>query len=400
MVVLASFIDGIGGTLLFPFFSLYITQKFNVGMTEAGVVLGFFSFFGLIGSMIGGALTDKFGRKKLIIFGLVFSALTTLSLGLVNRMAMLYPLSVVIGLLSNMAGPAHNAMIADLLPENKRAEGFGVLRVVGNLSWIIGPTIGGLVAARSFFALFVIDSVISCIVAVVFFRLIPETKPQTPAEKQGESILSTLAGYRLVLRDYAFMAFIICGILMLVVYQQLYNTLSVYLRDVHNLDPRRYGFLLTTSAITVVLFQFSVTRWIRHRPPFVMIALGTLFYAIGFGMFGFVKAYALFALAVIIITVGEMISVPTSQSLATNFAPEDMRGRYMAMFGLGWAIPQTIGPAAAGMIIDNLNPNLLWYIGGLLCIISAFGYLVLHARLGRQKRFAPAPREPLTAQAS
>ena len=81
VVVLTSFIDGIGDTLLFPFFSLYITQKFGVGMTQAGIVLGSFSAFGLIGSMIGGALTDKFGRKSLILFGLVFSAVSTLSLG-------------------------------------------------------------------------------------------------------------------------------------------------------------------------------------------------------------------------------------------------------------------------------------------------------------------------------
>ncbi len=399
VVVLAAFIDGIGGTLLFPFFSLYITQKFNVGMTQAGFILGIFSLFGLIGSMVGGALTDKFGRKRLIMIGLIISAFSMLTLGLVETMAVLYPLAVFIGLFSHMAGPAHNAMIADLLPENKRTEGFGVLRVAGNLSWIIGPTIGGLVAARSFFALFVIDAVISCLVAVIVFKFIPETKPETSPVKRGESMLQTLAGYRLVLRDYAFMAFMTCGVLMLVVYQQMYNTLSVYLRDVHNIDPQRYGFLLTTSAVVVVLFQFSVTRWIRHSPPFVMMAVGTLFYAVGFGMFGFVSSYPLFALAIIIITIGEMVGVPTSQSLAANFAPEDMRGRYMAAFGLGWAIPQTIGPTAAGMIIDNLNPNLLWYIGGALCILSALGYLALHGRLGGQKRFAPAPLEKAAVHA-
>ncbi len=83
-VVVISFIDRIGGTMLFPFFALYITQKFQVGMTQAGFVLGIFSIFGLIGNTIGGALTDKYGRRNLILFGLVFSALSTLSLGLVN----------------------------------------------------------------------------------------------------------------------------------------------------------------------------------------------------------------------------------------------------------------------------------------------------------------------------
>src|SRR5574342_1074313 len=81
IVVGVSFIDRVGGTLLFPFFALYITQKFRVGMTEAGIILGMFSIFGLFGGMIGGALTDRFGRRKLILFGLVSSALSTLTLG-------------------------------------------------------------------------------------------------------------------------------------------------------------------------------------------------------------------------------------------------------------------------------------------------------------------------------
>ena len=398
IVVLVSFIDRIGGTLLFPFFSLYITQKFGVGMTQAGIILGMFSAFGLIGSMVGGALTDKFGRRRLILFGLVFSALSTLTLGLVNTLAMLYPLVVVIGLLSNIAGPAHDAMIADLLPENKRSEGFGILRVVGNLAWIIGPTIGGVVAARSFFMLFVIDSVLSCIVAVIFYKLIPETKPAAPAEKSHESVWQTVAGYRHVLRDFAFMAFLVASMLMLAVYQQMYNTLPVYLRDTHGFTPSAYGFFLTTSAITVVLFQFWVTRIIKARPPFLMMALGTVFYAIGFGMIGFISAYLLFLLVSVVITIGEMIIMPTSQALAANFAPVEMRGRYMAVFGLSWAIPSMIGPGAGGWILDNFNPNLLWYVGGILCFVSAISFLGLQIKLGGQKRFETKVLEELPAE--
>ncbi|HEX2981663.1 MAG TPA: MFS transporter, partial [Anaerolineaceae bacterium] len=334
IVVAVAFIDRIGGTLLFPFFSLYITQKFNVGMTQAGVVLGMFSIFGLFGGMIGGALSDKFGRRKLILFGLVSSALSTLGLGMVNSLSVLYAVAIVVGLLSDFAGPAHQAMIADILPEKQRQEGFGILRVVANMSWIIGPTIGGFVANRSFFALFVMDAVISCFVAVLFYLLISETKPEPRPGQERESILQIFKGYGQVTKDFAFMAFLVASMLMGTVYQQMYNSLSVYLRDHHGIDPQGYGFLLTASAITVILFQFTVTRLIKRRPPFLMMALGTVFYMIGFGMFGFVNAYVLFAAAIVIITIGEMVIMPTSQALAANFAPADMRGRYMAVYGL------------------------------------------------------------------
>lgn len=395
IVVGISFVDRVGGTLLFPFFALYITQKFGVGMTEAGILLGMMSAFGLVGNLAGGALTDRFGRKRLILFGLVFSALSTLSFGLINEIRYMYPLVIMVGLIGHISGPAHDAMIADILPEEKRPEGFGILRVVGNLAWIIGPTIGGFVANINFFYLFVIDAIISCLVALMFFRMLPETRPQTHTEAHAahrqESLWETTAGYFTVLTNLAFVAFILANILMLIVYQQMYGTLSVFLRDVHGIEPRQYGFLMTSSAITVVLLQFSFSRWLRGRAPFLMMAAGTIFYMIGFAMFGFVSTYALFVTAIVVITIGEMIVVPVSQGLAANFAPEDMRGRYMAFFGLSWAIPSTIGPGAAGYILDNFNPNLLWYIGGALCGLSALAYWGLHLSIGKQKRFQSRP---------
>ena len=400
IVVAISFVDRIGNTLLFPFFALYITQKFSVGMTQAGILLGMSSLFGLICSTIGGALTDKFGRKQLILFGLVFSAISSLSLGLVDSLSAMYPLMIFVGLLSSVSHPAHDAMIADILPDKQRQEGFGILRVVGNLSWIIGPTIGGFLANINFFYLFLIDAVISCIVAAIIFRVIPETKPEPHAHAESETLLQTVAGYRIVFRDLAYMAFMLAGMLMLVVYQQMYGTLSVYLRDNHGISPSGYGFLMTTSAITVILFQFWVTRVIKHRPPFLMMALGTFFYMIGFTLFGMVAAYSLFALNIVIITIGEMIVMPTSQALAANFAPSAMRGRYMAIFGLSWAIPSTVGPGAAGYILDNYNPDLLWYIGGAICALSVLAYYALHLRLGTKPEFAPAQHETAPMRAT
>lgn len=400
IVVSVRFVDGIGGTLLFPFFALYITQKFGVGMTQAGILLGMSSLFGLVGSMLGGALTDKFGRKQLILFGLVFSAISTLGFGLVNTISIMYPMVIVVGLLSSIAHPAHEAMIADILPENKRQEGFGILRVVANYAWIIGPTIGGFLANINFFYLFVIDSVISCIVAVIIARTIPETKPEAHGHEQSESFLKTVTGYRFVLRDSAFISFIVANILMLLVYQQMYGSLSVYLRDNHGINPQGYGFLMTTSAITVVLFQFWLTRQIKHRPPFLMMAFGTIFYVIGFLLFGIVTTFVLFALNIVIITIGEMIVVPTSQALVAGFAPKAMRGRYMAIAGLSWAIPSTIGPGAAGYILDNYNPNLLWYIGGALCGLSVLAFYALHLRLGAMPEFVPSRDDALSFPAT
>jgi len=385
VVTFASFIDQLGGKLVYPFFTLYITAKFGIGMTQAGVLLMVWSFSGFLGSFIGGALSDRFGRKVMVLFGLVFSAVSSIGIGLATELWMMYFLAFFVGVLSDIAGPAWQAMVADILPENQRTEGFGVMRVTGNLAWIIGPTIGGLLSTYSFLLLFVLDAISSIITALVIYRHIPETKPEisTPDE-QKEPLIKTVAGYTKVFGDKLFMAFILASMMALVVYLQMYSTLSVYLRDHHGFSTQLFGYLLTSSAIMVVIFQFWISRQVKKYPPMLMMALGSAFYAVGFTMFGFVATYALFVLAIILITIGEMVDMPVSQKLAADFAPEDMRGRYMAVFGLSWAIPAMFGPIAAGYILDNLNPNLLWYAGGVICVFSMFGFILLNQATRRR----------------
>jgi MFS family permease len=189
------------------------------------------------------------------------------------------------------------------------------------------------------------------------------------------------------------MGFIVTGIVSLFVYQQQYSSLPVYLRDVHHINSQVYGVMLSISGLEVVLLQFWVSRIIRKYAPFHMMTLGTLFFMIGFTMIGLVRGVPLFLFSVVVITAGEMIVFPTNRVIAVNFAPADMRGRYMAIYDLGWTLPATIGPAAAGLVLDYYEPNLLWYIGGVMCAISALGFYALHLRLGAQARFAPVTDE-------
>ena len=369
-------------------------------MAEAGVLLGMSSLFGLLGSMVGGALADRFGRRRLIVFGLVFSALSSLLFGLASDINVLYPLVIVVGLLSSVAHPAHDAMLADILPEKKRQEGFGILRVVFNYAWIFGTALGGFIATRSFFALFMIDAVLSCIVAALIYRLLPETSPtEHDRANEEKSLWGTIIGYRIVLRDLFYVGFIFACILAMLVYQQQYSTLSVYMRDVHHIDSKGYGLILSITGLEVVLFQFWISRTIRRHAPFLIMTLSTIFFAIGVFMYGLVSSFAMFVVAAIIVCIGEMLFFPTSQALVAGFAPEDMRGRYMAISGLTWSIPSTIGPGAAGYILDHTNPNSLWQIGGYICILAAVGYYALHLRLRSHPQFVPVKEDVETAPA-
>jgi MFS family permease len=145
---------------------------------------------------------------------------------------------------------------------------------------------------------------------------------------------------------------------------------------------------MTLNAGMVVLFQFMITRKISKHPPMLILALGSLFYVIGFGMYGFVSAYLMFMVAMAIITIGEMVIIPVAQAYVGEAAPEDMRGRYSGVMGFSWMIPWMIGPLLAGLIMDNGDPNWVWYGSAILGLISTLGFLWL--RKSHDKDWTPA----------
>ena len=372
------FIDRLGGFMLYPFFALYLTQKFNIGMATVGILFAIFSVSGMVGSALGGAIADRMGRKVVIIASLILSSFSALGMGFAPTLGIFIAVVVIVGTLGNIGGPAHEAVVADLLPPQRRAEGYGIIRVVFNTAVIIAPPIAGLLISRSYLTLFLVDAVISVISAGIVLFALPETKPQAHAHAKPETMKQTFAGYGRVFKDTPFLAFIGVTVMMTLVYMNMNSTLGVFLRDHHGLPEVRYGLLLSINAVMVVLFQFWVTRRLEKYKPLLMMAVGSLLYAIGFAMYGFVATYAFFVLAMVIITIGEMVVSPFQQSLVASFAPEDMRGRYMAVSGLTWSISFTVGPYFAGLILDSANPSFLWALCGLIGILATLGFATLN----------------------
>ena len=372
------FIDRLGGFMLYPFFALYLTQKFDIGMSTVGLIFAIFSISGMIGSALGGAIADRMGRKVVIIFSLILSSLSALGMGFAPSIGIFIAVVAVVGTLSSIGQPAHEAVVADLLPPEKRAEGYGIIRVIFNVAVIIAPPIAGLLISRSYLTLFLTDAVISLISAAIVLLALPETKPQTQAHTKPESMKQTFAGYGRVFKDTPFLAFIGVTVLMTLVYMNMNSTLGVYLRDEHGVPEVRYALLLSINAIIVVLFQFGITRQLEKYKPLLMMAAGSLLYAIGFSMYGYVSTFAFFIIAMVIITIGEMVVSPFQQSLVASFAPESMRGRYMAVSGLSWSISFTVGPYFAGLILDSANPSRLWAMCGLVGILATLGFAVLN----------------------
>jgi len=382
VLVATYFIDRLGGAFVFPFFTLYVTARYGVSMTTVGLAFGVMALSSAIGTTVGGALADRVGRKVMLLVGLLASGLSAIGMGLAPTFPILFVVAVGVALVGDAGMPAGQAMVADLVPPEKRGSAYGLIRVAANLAITIGPALGGLIAARSYMALFILDAVLTSIAAVFAFFLLPETLPERTPEAKGESMLTTLRGYGTVLKDRVFLVILLAWAVLGTVYMQMNVTLAPFLRDTHGLPESGFGFLLAMNAFMVVVFQFRITRETDKHPPLPVVALGAALVAVGLGMFGLGDDIPWFVLSMVILTIGEMIAFPVSQVIVAALAPEDKRGRYMAAFGWAWTVAVALGPLLGGLVLDNFVPQMLWIFTGLVGLVSAGLFLVVRSMTG------------------
>ncbi len=386
MLATAVLIDAMGGWLIFPFFALYVTDKLNVSLAQVGLLYFFWALTGLLGNTVGGALADRGGRKRMVINGLVLSAVTSLMIVLAPTYSWQLVAAAIGGFFSRIGQPAWHAMIADTLSEEQYADGFGIVRIVDNLAAMIAPAIGGLLASVSYVLLFSVDILSSTLAAIFVARNLRETHPRTSAGKTTtQSMSSVFRGYLLALKDFKLVAVTMLTVLVGLAHFQLLFAFPVFLRDVHGFAPKVYGGLMSLAGAMVILFQFSLTRTLTHRSQVGQLAFGSLLFAAGFGLIGIIRTIPSFVLVMMLITFAGMIYFPVQQSLAALIAPEEMRGRYIAVAMQALSIPPLLGPGLAGLLLDRASPNLLWFLVAILCLVGSLGYLALGSRFGKKR---------------
>jgi MFS family permease len=373
-------VNAAGSGLVFPFFTLYVRQRFGIPMLTIGAAMSAMAGAGLVSGAVGGALADRLGRKKLMIGGLTLGATALFSMGLVESVGAFVGVAIFMNLTSPVFGPASQAMISDLVEPGKRARAYGLIRVAFNLGVVIGPAIGGFLAQRSYFILFASDAITSLIFAGIILFFIAETRPEV---RRGDGA-ALRAAYEPLLGDTSFVLFCLVSVAVTAVYAQMSSTWPLFMKENYGILERQYGLMLSLNAAMVVLFQFPIARFTERYARTTMLAWGTALYAIGFGLVGFVTTAPLFTLAIAIWTVGEMVHVPVSQAYVADVAPEDMRGRYMGAAGLTWGIGWGIGPFLAGMVMDRADPHYVWYG----CLVIGMAAAMAFLRLGHWRHGA------------
>jgi MFS family permease len=272
-----------------------------------------------------------------------------------------------------------DAMLADMIDAEHRAEAYSIMRMGNNLGISIGPMIGGFVAGASYASAFLIAASGQIFYGLGLFFWAKETL----FKKTAPPVSEPLGGYAPVLKDRYFISFAGAVAVNTIVAAMMWQLLSVYTNANYGMTESMFGFLPTTNALMVVLFQFLVTRFTRRFKPVYMVALGAFVYACSALSVAFGSGFWGFWLSMVIMTTGELILVPTATTYVANRAPADMRGRYMSLYGLTWSIARGIGPIYGGLLNDNLGPRFIWYGAFAVGMVSVVWLMIMARNKGK-----------------
>lgn len=391
------FIGSAGGSLVWPFLTIYLRQRLNLPLTTVGFLFAISSGVGLFSQAIWGSVVDRFGRKLAMVVGLLNEIMVMVGLALLGSLEAYAVLIALSGLIEPASRIGSDAMIADLVEADKRAGAYALLRMMSNAGVAIGPAVGGFLAATSYFLSFSTAAATASVVLLLTIFLVKETKPELP-EVEEEEVYRPAGGYGYILRDLYFLAFCGASILLLMAYQPFLQILPVYMKEGFGIAESGFGMIMATNGLMIVFFQFAVTRVTERYPDTYVMAVGAFFTGLGALAAALSNNFWLFLLAMIIITIGELIWAPTSIAFVAKVAPIDMRGRYMGVYGVAGGIAWGIGPITSGYFYDNIAPVSIWYLAlvlGMVCTL-AFGFIGKMASLARQPSLAIDPQDETT----
>lgn len=371
----------LGFALSIPFLSLYLHEDLGIPMTQVGIML---TCAGLIGSgaaTLGGALSDRFGRKGLLVFFMLCRMLTFVVLSFLVwhrtsfvSFAMIYIVSAPLG---TAMMPIMDAIIADVTGINKRAEAYGILRIAANMGWALGPALGGFLVSGGYHLLFLVTAVSLAFSASLITWRLRETHFISKIETRNLDL-------GIVIRDRVLFRFLMICLIMYIVKGQLIATLSVYASGNVGLTKAQIGLLYFENGAMVAVFQLFITRMVKRFKPLKILISAALLYGAGFFLVGRSHSALTLAFCVAMITTAEMMEAPTTTTFISRLAPEGRTGVYMGSFSLVMHLGWTIGPLVGGLLLDNfVDPVNVWNTIGMFALLASVGFFILQQKKTR-----------------
>jgi MFS family permease len=388
LLMLGMLINTTGAGFIWPFLNVYLNQELGIPLTLATMLPLLEQSISIFSTLGAGWFADRFGRKLLMALSLGATCLVYLGMAFAREWWIFAVLIGLRGLFLPLYRVAADAMVADLIPdEQERLPAYSLLRTANNIGWAIGPVLGGIVAAISYQLSFMSAAsamlTYALIVALGMHETLPAVRRRADAPAGAAIHPEPAGGYQRVFRDAIFLVALLAFAFNGMGAGLPFQLLGLYSKQVFQISEAQTGLVIMVNALMVVFLQVPVSRAVRRFDPLKVLAVGALFYAIGITSFAYGAQILQFAASMAVLTFGELLIAPTFTSFAVNRAPENLRGRYMGVYWIGWSFSRGIGPALAGRVYDNIGPGAIWYMGGAWNLLSAliFAALALYQKV-------------------
>ena len=366
-VLAVALAGSIAGSSLFTFIGIWAIKELGASGRSLGATFLVGAVLAAAAGYLGGHFSDHLGRRRLILFGWGGSVLyiplfllvgDNLVLGLCLMMGM--------GVFGSIGGAADQAMVADLVPPEKHEGAYASVRVASNLGVTLGPPLGGLmILLGGWNGLFVGVSLLAAGAAALAYRFIPARgaySPEAPPER---------GSFGVIVRDRPFLIFLVSGMLAYLVYVAYEVALPISLTDTHGLSPTLWGFLVIINPALVTFFQLRLTRRVSGIAAAPKLVVAMLLMGFPFLLLSVSSAIPLIALMITVFVLGEMLWVPTSQSVVAGLAPEDVRGAYMGAFSSTAAAGFALAPFFGLQVRDAFGDDAMWGMFAAFSLLAA-----------------------------
>jgi len=337
----------LGTTMIWPFLMIYASDSLALPLGAVASLMTVNAAAGIVSSVLAGPVVDRAGRKWVMVVGLIGNGLCYFLLNGAQSYGAFALILGASGAFSPLYKVGMDAMLADMFPMRKRADAFALIRMARNVGVATGPAVGGFVLAQSYsIGLYGAAAGLIAYGALMLFFSVETIPPEVKAE--ASSLGEQLRGYWSALKDRPFMGLVGAFTLVQMTTALMWVLLSVYLKTHYGIEEWLYGWLPTTNALMVVFLQVWVTRVTRCKPAVKIMGWGAMFYIFAPLVVALSAGFWGFWIAMVLMTLGELIVVPRASAYAANLAPVDKRGRYMSLYGLTWNVASGVSPLLGG----------------------------------------------------
>ena len=373
LLALVMFINQ-SGSMVLPFLGVYMTTVLEFSLKNAGIVLSTFGVGSILGSFIGGWLTDKFGSFKIQVSSLFLSIPFYLILPFFKTFEALCISIFFLSLIKELFRPANSASVSYYAKPENITRAFSLNRMALNLGYSIGPAIGGFLAAVSYNFLFYTNACMSFIAGILFIFYFKNRKGNTPEKvvsKKAKDIVKVKSAYT----DVKFLLFSSFIAIYAYCFFQILNTLPLFYKNVALMNEKEVGLLMAFNGIVVFVLEMALVHFAEKK--FTLSAnmiIGSLFCGAAFLVLLPSHMQIVLYLSIFLISISEILIMPFASTVAVNRSVSANRGSYMGLNGISFSMAFVTSPLIGTFIAQNYGFNNLWIFNCIMIAIASIGF--------------------------